>query len=123
MTYQPSNKFEVLARRFINKRVLSGGEIQKNRKSILREERLKKEKKEKPVKVRKVTERELLRKMTVKISLERINTQEGNIVKTLLYSRVTLLVISSEFARKKKFKLKKIKRLIYMRSVDEMFNK
>jgi len=31
-------------------------------------------------------------------------------------------VISLDFARKKKFKLKKIERLMYIRSVDEMFN-
>ena len=41
-------------------------------------------------------------------------------VKTLLYSRVTRLVISLEFARKKIFELKK---LIYIRSVNGTFNK
>ena len=38
-------------------------------------------------------------------------------------SRATGLVMSSEFARKQEFKLKKIKRLIYMRNVDRSFNK
>jgi len=33
------------------------------------------------------------------------------------------LVISSEFAKKQGFKLKKIKRLIYVRNVDGTFNK
>jgi len=33
------------------------------------------------------------------------------------------LVMSSEFARKQEFKLKKIKRPIYMRNVDRSFNK
>jgi len=33
------------------------------------------------------------------------------------------LVMSSEFARKQGFKLKKIKRLIYVRNVDGSFNK
>jgi len=37
--------------------------------------------------------RGLLRKVTVKIELERIDTQEGITVKTLLDSRVTGLVI------------------------------
>ena len=32
-------------------------------------------------------------------------------------------MISSEFARKQGFKLKKIKRLIYIRNVDSSFNK
>ena len=31
--------------------------------------------------------------------------------------------MSSEFTRKQGFKLKKIKNLIYVRNVDEMFNK
>ena len=41
----------------------------------------------------------------------------------LLDSRATGLVMSSEFARKQWFKLKKIKRLIYVRNVDRTFNK
>jgi len=32
-------------------------------------------------------------------------------------------VISLEFAKKKEFKLKKIERLIYVRNIDETFNK
>jgi len=45
------------------------------------------------------------------------------LVKALLDSRVTGLVISSEFARKHDFKLKKIERPIYVRNVDSIFNK
>jgi len=41
----------------------------------------------------------------------------------LLDSRATGLVMSSEFARKQRFKLKKIKRSIYIRNVDSSFNK
>jgi len=41
----------------------------------------------------------------------------------LLDSKVTGLVISLEFARKWKFKLKKIERLIYVRNIDRTFNK
>ena len=40
-----------------------------------------------------------------------------------LDSRATELVISSEFARKQRFKLKKIERSIYIRNVDSFFNK
>jgi len=36
---------------------------------------------------------------------------------------ITRLVMSSEFARKLKFKLKKIERLIYVRNIDGSFNK
>jgi len=47
---------------------------------------------------------DILREVTVKIGLEKINIQEGVTVKTLLDSRVVRLVMSLEFARK--FKLK-----------------
>jgi len=43
---------------------------------------------------------DMLREVTVKIGLERINTQEGIMVEALLDSGATVLVISSEFARK-----------------------
>ena len=59
----------------------------------------------------------------VKIGLERVDTQKEVIVETLLDNRATKLVISSEFARKQRFKLKKIKRPIYIRNVDRSFNK
>ena len=65
----------------------------------------------------------MLREVTVKIGLERINTQEGVMVEAFLDSRTMGLVMSSEFTRKQGFKLKKIKRPIYMRNVDEMLNK
>ena len=65
----------------------------------------------------------MLRKVMVKISLERIDTQEGVTVEMLLDSGTTGLVMSLEFMRKQKFKLKKIKKLIYIRNMDGMFNK
>jgi len=43
-------------------------------------------------------------------------------VKALSDSRATRLVMSLEFARKNKFKKKKLNRLIYMRNVDGTFN-
>jgi len=64
-----------------------------------------------------------LREVTVKIGLERIDIQKGITVEVLLDSRVTGLVMSSEFARKQRFKLEKIERLIYVRNVDNIFNK
>ena len=65
----------------------------------------------------------LLRKVTVKIGLERIDIQEEITVEVLLDSSVTELVMISEFTRKKGFKLKKIERLIYIRNVNGSFNK
>jgi len=65
----------------------------------------------------------MLREVTVKIGLERIETQEGVIVKMLLDSRVISLVISLEFVRKQGFKLNKIKRPIYIRNINGSFNK
>ena len=49
--------------------------------------------------VRKV-EMKTFREVTVKIGLERIDTQEGITVEVLLDSRATGLVMSSEFAKK-----------------------
>jgi len=66
---------------------------------------------------------DMLREITVKIGLEKIDTQEGVMVEALLDSEVTGLVMSLEFVRKQGFKLKKIKRLIYVRNVDGMLNK
>jgi len=43
-------------------------------------------------------------------------------VKALLDSGATGLVMSSEFARKQEFKLKKIDRPIYMKNIDGSFN-
>jgi len=90
----------------------------------LREEKLKKKKKErkKMEDIRKV-ERKLLREIIVKIGLERINTQEGILVESLLNSGATGLVISLEFAKKQRFMLKKIERPIYIRNVDGILNK
>ncbi len=42
----------------------------------------------------------MLREVTVKIGLERIDTQEGVIVEALLDSNTIKLVISSKFVRK-----------------------
>jgi len=67
--------------------------------------------------------RDLLREVTVKIGLERIDTQERITVEVLLDSGATGLVMSSEFARKQEFKLKKLDRPIYVKNVDSLLNK
>ena len=61
--------------------------------------------------------------MTLKISLERIDNQEGITVEALLDSRAMGIVISSEFVRNQGFKLKKLERPIQVRNVDGTLNK
>ena len=82
-------------------------------------ERIKEKKK---VKVRKAEEK-LLREVIVKIGLERVDMQGGIIVEMLLNSRATGLVMSLEFTKKQRFKLKKMEGLIYVRNIDGLFNK
>ena len=67
--------------------------------------------------------RDMLKEVTMKIKLERINMQKEVTVEVLLDSGMTELVMSLEFAKKQRFKLKKIKRTIYVRNVNETFNK
>jgi len=66
-----------------------------------------------------------LREVTIKIGLERLDTQEGITVEALLDSGATGLVMSSEFARKKgfKLKLKKLERPMQVKNVDGSFNR
>jgi len=63
------------------------------------------------IEVRK-TEGKILREVTVKIGLERIDMQKGVMVEALLDSGAMGLVMSSEFARKQGFKLKKLEKPI-----------
>jgi len=61
--------------------------------------------------------------VTVKIGLERIDMQEGIMMEALLNSRATELVMSSEFAEKQGFKLKKLERPMNVRNVNGSLNK
>jgi len=83
---------------------------------------LKSEGTEKKMKIRKV-EGKTLREVMVKIGLERIDTQEGITVEVLLDSGVTGLVMSSEFAKKQGFKLKRLESPMNVRNVDGLLNK
>jgi len=65
----------------------------------------------------------MLREVTVKIGLERIDTQERIMVEALLDSGATGMVMSSEFAKKQGFKLKKLERPMQVRNVDGSFNR
>jgi len=64
-----------------------------------------------------------LREVIVKIGLERIDMQKRIMVEVLLDSGVTGLVMSSEFAKRQGFKLKRLKRPMQVRNIDGLFNK
>ena len=51
-----------------------------------------------------------------------INTHEEIMVEALLDSGATRLVMSSKFARKQEFKLKRLERLMYVRNMDGLLN-
>ena len=80
------------------------------------------ERSKKEEEVRKVEERPL-REVTVKIGLEMIDMQEGIMIEALLDSGAIGLVMSSEFARKQEFKLKRLERLMHVRNMDSLLNK
>ena len=64
-----------------------------------------------------------MREVTLKIGLERIDNQEGITVEVLLDSGAMEIVMSSEFARKQEFKLKKLEKPMQVRNVDGTLNK
>jgi len=66
---------------------------------------------------------DMLRKVTVKIGLERIDMQKEVTVEVLLNNGTMWLVMSLKFTRKQRFKLKKIERPIYVRNMNRLFNK
>ena len=83
---------------------------------------MKEEKVERQVEIRKIEKGKVLRKVMVKIGLKQEDKKEEIVVKALLDSRATGLVMSLEFSRKNKFKKKKLEKLIYIRNVDNIFN-
>jgi len=100
----------------------SGGEVRKDRREILKEEKAKKEIEMRQTKVeRQEKKNKLLREVTVKIGLKQ-EEEEGIMVDTLLDSGATGLVMSKEFARKHRFRRTKLERLIYVRNVNGMLN-
>ena len=72
--------------------------------------------------MRKVKEK-MLREVIVKIRLDRIDIQKEITVEALLDSGATGLVMSSEFAKKQGFKLKKLERPMNVRNLDGSLNK
>ena len=119
----PSNRFEVLKGRVMQKGKRSGKEVAKDRKEILREERVKNGVKGRQTKKeRKEKKEKLLREVTVKIGLKQEEEEERVVTEALLDSGATGLVMSEEFVRRHKFKRTKLERLVYVRNVDGMLN-
>ena len=118
-----SNKFEVLKDRVIQKGKGGRGEVRKDRKEILREEKAKKgvEVRQKKVE-RKEKKEKMLREVVVKIGLKQEEDKERVVIEALLDSGVMRLVMSEEFVRRHKFRRTKLEKLVYMRNVDGMLN-
>ena len=112
-----SNRFEVLKVRVMQREEGSGKKVVKDRREILKEEKVKRRVEEKKEKKEKV-----LREVTVKIGLKQEEEEEGIVIEALLDSGATGLVMSKEFARKHRFKRTKLERPVYVRNVDGMLN-
>jgi len=63
-----------------------------------------------------------LREVWLKVGLEKLENHEGVAVKALLDSGVTGLFINTTFAKKKGFKMEKLKKPLIVRNVDGMIN-
>jgi len=117
-----SNKFEVLKIRVMQREKGSSKEVAKDRREILREEKVKRGVEIRQTKVeRKKKKEKLLREMTVKIGLNQ-EEKEGVVTEALLDSGAMGLVISEKFVRRYKFKRTKLERLVYVRNVDGTLN-
>ena len=118
-----SNKFEVLKDRIIQRGEGGGGEVRKDKKEILKEERAKKGVEVRQMKIEKKEKREkYLREVMVKIGLKQEEEEEGVVTKVLLDNRAMRLVISEKFARRHKFRRTKLEKLVYVRNVDSILN-
>jgi len=63
-----------------------------------------------------------LREVWLKVGLEKLESHEGIAVKALLDSGATGLFINTTFAKKKGFKMEKLKKPLLVRNVDGMAN-
>jgi len=63
-----------------------------------------------------------LREVWLKVGLEKLENHEGVAVKALLDSGVTGLFMNTTFAKKKGFKMEKLKKPLIVRNVDGMIN-
>ena len=117
------NKFEVLRNRVMQKEKEEEREVEKDRKEILREERVKREVEMRQMKIeRKEKKEKLLREVTVKTGLKQEEEEEEIVVDALLDSGVIGLVMSEEFVRKHRFRKMKLERPIYVRNMNGTLN-
>ena len=58
----------------------------------------------------------------MKVELEKLENHEGVAVKVLLDSRATGLFMNTKFAKKKEFKLERLKNPLLVQNVDGMVN-
>ena len=101
----------------------SSKEVAKDRREVLREEKVKRGVEVRQTKVeRKKKKEKLLREVMVKIGLKQEEEEEGVVIEALLDSGTTGLVMSEKFARRHKLKRMKLERPVYMRNVDDMLN-
>ena len=122
-TQMSLNKFEMLKDKVMHREEGGGGEVRKDRKEILKEERAKKVVKVRHTKVeRKEKKEKYLREVTVKIGLKQEEKEEGIMADTLLDSGVIEIVMSKEFAKKHRFRRTKLERPIYVRNMDGTLN-
>jgi len=63
-----------------------------------------------------------LREVWMKIGLEKLENHEGVVVKALLDSSVTGLFMDTQFAKKRGFKLEKLKNPLLVRNMDRTVN-
>ena len=115
-----SNRFEVLKVRVLQRGEGSSKEVVKDRREILREEKVKREIEERKTKMER--KEKMLREVMVKIGLKREEEEEGIVTEALLDSGATGLVISEEFARKHRFRRTELERPVHVRNVDGTFN-
>ena len=117
------NRFEVLKVRVMQKGKGSGKEMAKDRREILREEKVKRGVEVRQTKVeRKEKKEKTLREVVMKIGLKQKEDEEEVVIEALLDSGATGLVMSEEFVKKHRFRRTKLERPVYVRNVDGMLN-
>ena len=104
-TLVSSNRFEVLKVRVMQRGEGSGKEAAKDRKEILREEKMKRGVE------KKVKKEKLLREVMIKIGLKQKEEEERIVTEALLDSGAMRLVMNEEFARRYKFKRTKLENI------------
>ena len=122
-TQMSSNRFEVLKVRVMQKRERNGKEVAKDRREILREEKVKRGMEIRQTKVeKKKRKKKTLREVVVKIRLKQEEKEEEIVIEALLDNGAIELVMSEKFARRHKFKRTKLERPVYVRNVDSTLN-